>query len=423
MAEYAWQLGAVGLLVLLNAVFAGSEIALLSLREGQLRRLEERGSTGQTLAQLARDPNRFLATVQIGITLAGFLASATAAVTLATPVASALSFLGAAAEPVAVSLVTAVLAFLTLVLGELAPKRLAMQRAERWGLLAARPLSGLATLSRPVVWLLSHATDLTVRVLGGDPDQARAHVTSEEIRDLVLSHRLFTTAQQQIIAGALDVSQRMVRDVLTPRPDVAAIRSDSTVEEGIAALAASGHTRAPVYDETLDDAQRIVALLDLVGATGTVDDHATEAIALPEVVPVVTALRTLQRAWEQMALVISEYGEVEGVVTVEDLVEEIVGEIHDEFDIDVRRVKRHGDTLRMAGSFPVHDLEDLDVDLPDGDYVTVAGLILDHLGRLPQAGESIVVGGWELVIETVSGRRIREVSLHPAPTDESEQLP
>lgn len=413
MEAYAWQLGLLAALVLLNAVFAGSEIALLSLREGQLRRLEEQGRSGRTLARLARDPNRFLATVQVGITLAGFLASATAAVTLAVPLEEVLGFLGAASEPVAVVIVTAALVFVTLVLGELAPKRLAMQRAERWGLVVARPLAGLATLARPVVWLLSHATDLAVRLLGGDPGRRREQVTEQEVRDLVLTHRLYTPAERRIIAGALDLTGRTVRDVLTPRPDVVAIPSGIPARAGVAALVEAGHTRAPVYDEVLDDAHRTVAVLDLIDGGGTVGDHASEAICLPGPVPVVSGLRSLQRAWQQMALVVSEFGEVEGIVTVEDLVEEVVGEIHDEFDPDVRRVLRRGTAMQLLGGFPVHDLEDLGIEVPEGEYVTVAGLALDLLGHLPEPGEAVEVGDWELVVDEVDAHRIRTVTIRP----------
>ena len=168
MDGYGFNLALVAVLVLLNAAFAGSEMALVSLREGQLRSLEREGH--RTLVRLARDPNRYFATIQIGITLSGFLASATAAVSLAAPIVPLLSFLGAAANGVAIALVTVVLTFVTLVFGELAPKRLAMQYAVRWSKIVARTLDLLSTISRPAVWLLSKSTDLVVRVFGGDPD-------------------------------------------------------------------------------------------------------------------------------------------------------------------------------------------------------------------------------------------------------------
>ena len=167
------QILLVAVLVVINAVFAGSELALVSLREGQLQRLEAGSSRGAALARLARDPNRFLATIQVGITLAGFLASASAAVSLAEPLEEPLSFLGGAAGAAAIVVVTLVLAYATLVVGELAPKRIAMQRAESWGLLVARPLSAASTATRPIVWLLSRSTDVVVRLLGGDPHASR----------------------------------------------------------------------------------------------------------------------------------------------------------------------------------------------------------------------------------------------------------
>src|SRR5262245_36074801 len=175
------ELALVLVLTLLNAAFAGSEMALISLREGQLRRLERQGGAGRTLAKLARDPNRFLATIQIGITLAGFLASATAAVSLSAPLKSLLGFLGAAAGPVAVVLVTLLLTFLTLVIGELAPKRIAMQRAEPWAMMVARPLNLLSTLLRPVNWVLGKASDLVVRLAGADPSLRQDEISPEEL--------------------------------------------------------------------------------------------------------------------------------------------------------------------------------------------------------------------------------------------------
>ncbi|TDB94660.1 DUF21 domain-containing protein, partial [Micromonospora fluostatini] len=173
MGGYGVQVTLVFVLVLVNAVFAGSEMALVSLRESQLQRLERRSRAGRVLARLARDPNRFLATIQIGITLAGFLASAAAAVSLAAPLVGPLGFLGSAAEPAAIVLVTILLTFVTLVFGELAPKRIAMQRAEGWALLVARPLDALSAVSRPVVWLLGKASDAVVRLTGGDPRARR----------------------------------------------------------------------------------------------------------------------------------------------------------------------------------------------------------------------------------------------------------
>jgi putative hemolysin len=198
MDGYGFNIALVGVLVLVNALFAGSEMALISLREGQLRSLEREGGRGaRTLVKLARDPNRFLATIQIGITLAGFLASATAAVSLAEPLVPLLGFLDGAAQGVAVALVTIVLTFFTLVFGELAPKRLAMQYALRWALLVARPLDVLSAISRPAVWALSASTNLVVRIFGGNPHAESEQLSSEELRELVGSQRGLSPEQRE----------------------------------------------------------------------------------------------------------------------------------------------------------------------------------------------------------------------------------
>jgi putative hemolysin len=418
------QLLLVAALILLNAVFAGSEIALISLREGKLARLTERGRTGRTLARLARDPNQFLATIQIGITLANLLASATAAVTLAEPLVGALAPLGDAARPTAVVLVTLVLTYVTLVFGELAPKRLAMQRAERWGLLAARPLALMTTLSRPVVWLLSRSTDVVVRLVGGDPTQGREEITEEELRDMVATQPELTPEERAIIGGAFEFGDRTLRQILLPRTHLLAFSEDVTAADAVRQLVEHGHSRAPVYrDDRLDDIIGIVHLRALVSGDGTVGDHCTPTVMLPETASALDALRTMQEQRQQMAIVLNEHGGVEGIVTMEDLIEELVGDIWDESDRDVQAVRRHPDgSMSVVGSFPVHDLEDLGIDAAPGDYTTVAGMILDRLGRIPDEGEYVNVNGWRFEVTDASNRAIRRVRVSRIAdhTDESD---
>jgi putative hemolysin len=417
------QLGLVAFLIVVNAAFAGSEIALISLRDGQLARLEQRSTAGRVLAQLAREPNRFLSTIQIGITLAGFLASATAAVALAEPLVEPLSFLGRGARPAAIFSITLALTFVTLVFGELAPKRLAMQRAEGWGLLAARPLMVISKVVAPAIWLLSHATDLTVRLFRGDPDVDRQAVTSEEIRDLIAAQASYTLEQRRIIDGALEVADRTLRQVLVPRSRVVALPADATVEEALQRLVSAGHSRAPVFTEELDDADRTVSVLGLVGRSGTVGEHARPASALPESLNAVVALRELQSARQQLALVVSEHGGVEGIITVEDLVEELVGEIYDEHDRDVLTVvyEADGDVI-VPGTFPVHDLEDLEieVEVASDEATTVGGLVVEQLGRIPVAGDRVELAGFSFEVLSVRRRvaervRIRVRSSAPPP--------
>jgi putative hemolysin len=413
----ALDLALIAALILLNAAFAGTELALVSLREGQLRRLERAGGErGRRVAELARDPTRFLATIQIGITLAGFLASATAAVSLAEPLVEPLAFLGGAARPAAIFLVTMVLSFFTLVVGELAPKRVAMQRAERWALMAARPVGLLARLAGPAIWLLARSTDVAVRLMGGDPRATGPPIPEEEVRDLA-GRIAFSPLQRQIIAGAFDIAERIVRDVLVPRPEVLAFQADTPAADARRQLRARGHSRAPVFTEDLDDADGVVHIRDLVDFEGRVGDVAAAALAVPETLSALEALRQLQLNRQSLALVVNEYGGTEGIVTVEDLVEELVGEIYDEADRDVEAAERQPDgSVIVPGSFPMHDLVDLGIDLPENDaYSTVAGLVLDRLGHLPKPGEAVAVDGWRIEVLAVDRRAIRRVRLHPEP--------
>jgi putative hemolysin len=406
-------------LVLVNAALTGTELALVTLRESQVKRLEDSGGRrGRTLARLAHDPNQFLATIQIGITLAGFLASATAAVTMAEPVEDHLGFLGNAAGPESIVLVTILLAYVTLVLGELAPKRLAMQNTERWAMLAARPLSLMSTLTRPVVWVLSRSTDLVVRLVGGNPDARAEEMSEEEVRGLIAEHATFTADQRQIIEGALEAAERSLRQVLRPRNDVVAVDGAMTCQEAAAVLAEAGHSRAPVTTagQDLDEVIGTVHVRDLLTRpTDPVSDHTRPALFLPESVQVLDALRRMQADRQQLCLVVNEHGGTEGLVSVEDLVEELVGEIYDESDRDILTVRRlPGGSFVLPGRFPVHDLEDLGIDVPEGEYTTVAGAVLDRLGHIPEEpGERVELGDWVTQVLTVEGHAITAVRLTP----------
>jgi putative hemolysin len=419
------EIGLVLLLVVINAAFAGSEVALISLREGQLRRLEQEGGTGRLVAQLARDPNQFLSTIQIGITLAGFLASAAAAVSLAEPLVPLLGFLGRAAEPAAVVLVTIVLTYVTLVVGELAPKRIALQRSEGWARRAARPLRVVSIVTRPAVWLLSRSTDLLVRLAGADPGRGREEVTEEEVRDMIATDGVFRPDQRRILAEAIDIAERRLSDVLVPRRDVVAFPENTPVPEAIRVLVGTTHGRAPVYRGDLDDVLGLVTLQDLVGAEGrVVADCVRPVVALPESIGVLDALRRLQAEREQLAIVLNEYGGTDGIVTVEDLLEELVGEIYDEFDPDSRDLQPQPDgSTVLPGQFPVHDLPDLGVSLPEGPYATVAGLVLDRLGRIPAEGDAVEIDRWRLEVLEMERRAIVQVRLVPLPADAEEPGP
>ncbi|WP_319461133.1 hemolysin family protein [Micromonospora sp. RTP1Z1] len=419
MQSYWSQLALVGVLVIVNAAFAGSEMALVSLRDSQLQRLERTSRAGRTLARLAKDPNRFLATIQIGITLAGFLASAAAAVSLAKPLVPLLGVFGDAAETAAIVAVTLALTFVTLVFGELAPKRIAMQSAERWALVVARPLDLLATFTRPAVWALGATSDLVVRLCGLNPKHQPEEIGPYELRDIVAGNHGFTKEQRTIIAGAVEIADRQLRAVLVPRLQVFTLDSGTTAEAARLVLAATGHSRAPVVRHGgLDDAVGVIHLRDLVGVPDDrpVDECARPPMLLPDSLSVVDALRQFKAERQHIALVVDERGAVDGIVTLEDILEEIVGEIYDETDRDLSSVRTEDDgTLVLPGTFPVHDLTDLGVELPGrpaGEYTTIAGLVLTCLGHIPTvAGESVVVDRWELLVTAIDHRAITEVRI------------
>jgi putative hemolysin len=320
-----------------------------------------------------------------------------------------------------VVVVTLILAYVTLVLGELAPKRLAMQNTERWAMLAARPLAVMSTLTRPIVWVLSASTDIVVRLLGGNPDARAEEMSEEEVRGIIAEHATFTPDQRQIIEGALEAAERTLRQVLRPRNDVVAVDGSGTCHEAATLLAEAGHSRAPVTrsGHDLDEVIGTVHVRDLLAAPDDpVSAHTRPALFLPESVQVLDALRRMQADRQQLCLVVNEHGGTEGLVTVEDLVEELVGEIYDESDRDILTVRRlPGGSFVLPGRFPVHDLEDLGVDVPEGEYTTVAGAVLDQLGHIPdEPGERVELGGWLAQVLSVEANAITAVRLTPRRT-------
>jgi putative hemolysin len=306
------------------------------------------------------------------------------------------------------------------VFGELAPKRIAMQRAEGWAVLAARPLDVLSGLSRPLVWVLSRATDAVVRISGADPRAHRDEITPDELRDMVAGHHEFTPEQREIISGAIEITRRALRSVLVPRLQVFTLEAAMPIAQARAALAESGHSRAPVVrGGSLDDVIGVASLRDLVlWQYGTAADHVRPPLLLPESLQVADALRRFKAERQQLGFVVDERGAVAGIVTLEDLLEEVVGEIYDETDRDVLGVQPGPDgSMLVPGMFPVHDLADIGVELPSappGGYATIAGLMLAALGHIPTApGEEVTVGQWTLQVTRVEGRAITGVRLIP----------
>jgi putative hemolysin len=414
--------------VLIGGAFSGAEIALVSLRESQVRAMAESGGRrGKAVARLLSDPNRFLAAVQVGVTLAGFFSAAFGASTLSEPLADWLVGLGLAegvAGSLALVLVTTAISYLSLVVGELTPKRLALQRAEGFSLLVAAPLNGIAKISRPVIWLLSKSTNLLVRVLGGDPKASGEAISQEELRDLVAAHESLSTDERRLIGEVFRAGDREVREVMTPRTEVDFLDASMTASRAAKQVHDSSHSRYPVVGRDEDDVIGFVHVRDLflpnhpAGRAATVGDLVREVKRLPGTAGVLTALSEMRRENHHLAIVVDEYGGTDGIVTLEDLIEEVIGEIYDEYDEDVTDDGGEvaGGPQEVDGLLNLDDFREVTgLQLPEGPYETVAGYVLAELGRLPEPGAAVTVEGRTLTVLELDGRRIARISVSRAP--------
>jgi putative hemolysin len=406
--------------VLVGGLFAAAEIALVSLREGQVRALAERGRRGKRVARLVANPNRFLAAVQIGVTLAGFLSAAFGAATLSAHASNALERLGLDerfAGPVAFVGVTALISYVSLVLGELVPKRLALQRSEGIALLVASPLDRLATLFRPVIWLLSVTGDALVRLFGGDPSANRETISGEELRDLVAAHESLGRDERALIDDVFSAGDRQVREVMLPRTEVEFLDGAMTVGRAARIAGSSPHSRYPVVGESSDDVVGFVHLRDLLvrpdgDRSTTVAAVAREVKRLPGTKRVLAALSEMRREGHHLAIVVDEYGGTDGIVTLEDLIEEVIGEIRDEYDTPPAAGGARPDELDGLCNLD-EVLERTGLELPDGPYETLAGFVMAGLGTLPTIGAEVEVQGWRLTVVDLDGRRASRVRVIP----------
>jgi putative hemolysin len=414
--------------VLIGGVFSGAEIALVSLRESQVRGMAETGGRrGKAVQRLLSDPNRFLAAVQVGVTLAGFFSAAFGASTLSRPLASWLEGRGLSpglSGTLALVLVTIGISYLSLVAGELTPKRLALQRAEGFSLFVAAPLNTIATLSRPVIWLLSKSTNVLVRLLGGDPKVSGESISQEELRDLVAAHESLSSDERRLIDEVFRAGEREVREVMTPRTEVAFLDASMTASRAAKQVSDSNWSRFPVVGRDEDDVVGFVHVRDLflpshpAGRAATVGDLSREVKRLPGTAGVLTALSEMRRGSQHLAIVVDEYGGTDGIVTLEDLIEEVIGEIYDEYDEEVvADGKQPADGPReVDGLLNLDDFtEATGLQLPDGPYETVAGYVLSGLGRLPEVGDTIEVEGRRLTVLELDGRRIARLRVDPPP--------
>ena len=435
MDSTAGQLVFVFVLIVINGYFAMAEIALISVRRSALLAKADEGSRGaQAALSLTADPTILLATIQIAITLVGMLASATAAVTLAQPVQVWLEQLGIDfitpfAAGVSVFLVTLIISYFTLVLGELVPKRLGLQKAEAVAVFAAPSIRTIATIFRPFVILLTSSTRLVGKLFGVDANVSQEGVSEEEIKLLVTEQGSLLDEEKQMISKIFEIGDTVAREIMVPRVDVTFIEDSLTVGEAIARMQQTGYSRIPVFSGDRDTIVGIAFLKDLVLplSEGRSDDsiasHVRTPVFVPETKSALELMAEMQQNRSQFAIAVDEYGGTAGIVTIEDIVEEVVGEIADEFDRDKMSVSQIGDRLWVVdGTLPVEDAVDLGFPVEESEgYDTIAGWLLEKLGHIPHAGEQVDVDGWIFTAQSVRRRRVARIRIEGPVLEASEE--
>lgn len=417
-------LGLVLLLILLSGVFSATEMALVSLRPSQLRAFADGGKRKARVAALASEPNRFLATLQIGSLVAGFFSAAFGAAKIAESLIPGLVSWGLGtetAESIAVIVVTLVITFLALILAELVPRRLAMQRAEMVALLFGPAIDRLATVLRPLIALVGRVTNLVVRLLGGDPAAGREQMSVLELRELVSGHEDLGEHERRIVSELFRAGERRLNEVLRPRTEVDFLDATRPIADAREFALAHPHSRYPVVEGSPDAPIGFVHVRDLLAASDgerpvELRDLVRPAMVMPATKPVLAALAELQELGGQLAVVADEFGGTAGIVTMEDLVEQLVGDIRDEYDTP--SVPEHGESAGqvLEGRLTLDAFaRRAGFSLPDGPYETLTGFLMDRLGRMPAVGDAVEIAGHRLTARQVDGWRVTHVEVARIP--------
>jgi CBS domain containing-hemolysin-like protein len=406
-------------LILLNAFFVAAEYGLVTSRRTRIMELEHQGDRrARAVLRITGDPPRFISAMQLGVTMTSLGIGALGEQVLAH------HFETVMATFLAVVVALVIVTYLHVVLGELVPKGIALGHPERTALWVSAPVRGFFVLFKPFVWLLQESTELLLRGLGLEPPGAEHEAHSEaEIRMLLSSSAEqgeIEHEEQEMLYKVFDFADKEVSDVMVPRPEVVAISIALPAEQALQAVLESPYTRYPVYRESLDDIVGVLHIRDLIEAmhdrgivSVDVESLVRAAYMVPETKDLGALLTEFRRTNQHMAIVIDEYGSMEGIVTLEDLLEEIVGEIEDEFDLPDETIERiDDDTIRIDGTFPIDDFnERFECDLPHEDYHTVAGFVFGLLGRAGAPGDEVTHDGLNFRVDSVEGQRIDRLTV------------
>ncbi len=420
-------------LILINAFFAANEIAIVTLNDAKIEKMANEGDRkAKKLLALSSDSGRFFSTIQIGVTLAGFLSSAAASQNFSGMLASALSFLPfsrSVTEGLSTFLITLILSYFSLVFGELVPKKIAMNRAESLAFRSAGVLSSTAAVFRPVVSFLTASTNAVLRLMGIDPADGEETVTQEQILMMVDAGEekgVLDEDAKDMISNIFEFSDSTAGEVMTHRTEVIAVENTDTIENAVALSIENGVSRIPLFEEDLDNILGIIYIKDLlrfVGKPVPAEANLTKlmrpAYFVPESKPCSELFSEMTARRLQIAVVVDEYGGTEGIITMEDLLESIVGNMQDEYDKEEDEIHREGENrFSVDGTASVDEISDLTgVQLPEGDYDTIAGLVMEHLGRIPKPGEHphVKVKTLTMTVEEMDDRRIARITIEKEP--------
>ena len=416
------------ILILLNAYFAATEIAFISLNDAKIEKQAKEGNKkAKQIQKMLKNPSKFLATIQIGITLAGFLSSAFASDTFAGMLAPVLNnwmpFISLTAwQNISIIIITIILSFFTLVFGELVPKRLAMKYYEKISFATISVIKGISVITAPFVKLLTWSTNIVSKIFGVG-EQEEEIVTEEEIKMMVDQGEekgSIEENEKELINNVFEFNDIIASEIMTYRTDIYAIEINEDVYEILDEIDEYKYSRIPVYEETIDNIRGILFLKDILKLVSIrkeikIADIMREAYFVPETKPIDEIFEELQANKMQMAIVIDEYGGTAGLLTMEDILEELVGNIFDEYDdIEVEYKKLDDNTYLIEGSITLNDLKKiLDIELPEGDYDTLSGYLIEKLGRLPEDGEYPVIEDEYLTykIEEYEDKRIKWIKV------------
>ena len=420
--------------LLLGSVFAGTELALVSLRGSQIDQMEQEDARGKRVAQIARDPNTFLSTVQIGVTLSGFLSASFGESSISpyiVPIVESWGVPTSVAAPLTTIVLTLIISYCSIVISELVPKRIAMQRNEQIARAVVPAIHVFAKVCKPIIWLIGKNTNIIVRMLGFDPNETDSEVSDEELRVLVNTNTNLSKDERTILDDVFDASETIVAEVMRPRADVVFLDGAMPIEEAAAYVRGMPYSRYPVTGKDFDDVLGFVHVRDLLDIRDpkarTVADVTREGISLPGTSKLLPSLELLRKRGIHLAVVIDEYGGTDGIVTLEDMTEELVGDIRDEYDLPeekggerTERTAFVNGVATIEGGMTIEDFADLTgIELEDGPYETVAGYFLAHTGKMGEVGDALPSDdGYDMTVTQVDGRRIEMLEIRKHTVDD-----